>query len=263
MSSSVKSADRVITILTFLASRPAPVQSVVIARQCALPRSSTYHLLNVLKDRGWVTYYADGRRWGLGSAVVPVAAAYRRTWPVGLVAGPLLERLAGKVGAWAYVARFANGRLVRCADCEPQGKTSVRQNTAWAGAPHVSAAGRALLAPLPPRTVLQHCGGVSPLPWPGSTPIRLDDLVERMRSERSLGVHTDQYGARGGPQLAVAVGEKGRPPAACVGVAYQAGQHAQCDALEHVNETAGDLLAALAQVRGPDVTEEADLELAA
>jgi len=261
--STVKSADRVLTILDFLAARPAPVQSVVIARQCGLPRSSTYHLLNVLKDRGWVVYFPASRRWGLGSAVVPIAAAFSRSWPVGLLAAEPLERLAADTGAWAYVARFADGRLVRCADCDPDGTGSTRRSTAWADAPHAHASGRALLNGLGRAEVLRHCGGTSPLPWPGSTPIHVGDLMDRVRSEALLGVHRDQFGARGGIELAAGVGDGRGRPLACVGVAYRDGERPAQGTADRVQQAAEELGAILAGGRQASWPVDEDAALAA
>ena len=61
-------------------SRPprAPLPASAIARDLELPRSSTYHLLNVLKDEGFVVHLPEQRRYGLvpprSSSAPPTAA---------------------------------------------------------------------------------------------------------------------------------------------------------------------------------------------
>jgi DNA-binding IclR family transcriptional regulator len=50
----VKSADRVMSILVLLAKRVRPVPAAMIARECGLPRSSTYQLLNAMRARQFV-----------------------------------------------------------------------------------------------------------------------------------------------------------------------------------------------------------------
>lgn len=82
-SSHIKSAERVLVILAFLARRARPVPTMTIARECGLPRSSAYHLLNVMRARDFVPYYAEERAWGLGVAVFEIGSAYlriRRGW---------------------------------------------------------------------------------------------------------------------------------------------------------------------------------------
>jgi DNA-binding IclR family transcriptional regulator len=65
-SSRVKSAERALDVIELLAGALRPVPSMAIARRCAMPKSSTHHLLNVLRDRGWAVYDAEHRGWTLG-----------------------------------------------------------------------------------------------------------------------------------------------------------------------------------------------------
>lgn len=67
-SSRVKSAERALDVLELLAGALRPLPSMVVARRCGMPKSSTHHLLNVLRDRGWATYDAEHRGWLLGPA---------------------------------------------------------------------------------------------------------------------------------------------------------------------------------------------------
>jgi DNA-binding IclR family transcriptional regulator len=245
----------VLEILQFLAGRPAPVPSMVIARELGFPRSSTYHLLNVLKDRGWVVYYADDRRWGLGSAVVPLAAAYRRTFPLALVARPLLEGLATQLDAWTFVAQFVHGRLVRSAEARPGWSGPSRNASDWADTPHAHAAGRALLSGLDRDAVLRLCGGRTPLSWPGSGPIRLNDLLAHVESERAAGVHVDRFGPLGGPVVAVSVWMGRGPAVAAVGVGLTADVAAPDNIGRHVAEAASALSERLTAPHAPKRTD--------
>jgi DNA-binding IclR family transcriptional regulator len=47
---------------------------MMIARELAMPRSTTYHLLNVLRQRGFVSYHEETRRWSIGDKAIEIAA---------------------------------------------------------------------------------------------------------------------------------------------------------------------------------------------
>lgn len=71
-SSSVKSAERVLAVLDLLARSARPVPTMAIVRGCAIPKSSAHHLLNVMRDRRFVSYYEDEHAWGLGVAAFEI-----------------------------------------------------------------------------------------------------------------------------------------------------------------------------------------------
>lgn len=60
-------------VLELLARQPEPLEASTIARMCGIPRSSTYHLINALHARGFLTTH-DGRRWSIGPRLAELAA---------------------------------------------------------------------------------------------------------------------------------------------------------------------------------------------
>jgi DNA-binding IclR family transcriptional regulator len=67
-------AARVLDVLEFLGRRTSPAPASIIASSCHIPRSSTYGLLNLLRERRFVSYRADARAWSLGSAAFELSA---------------------------------------------------------------------------------------------------------------------------------------------------------------------------------------------
>jgi IclR family acetate operon transcriptional repressor len=61
----MRSAERTLDVLEMLARQPAPLDAATIARICRIPRSSTYHLLTLLRQRGFVAIDGD-HGWTLG-----------------------------------------------------------------------------------------------------------------------------------------------------------------------------------------------------
>lgn len=73
-SSSVKSAERTIDVLLLLAQHDRPLPTMSIARRCFIPKSSAYHLLNVLRSRSFVDYDEIRHGWRLGERVRQLGA---------------------------------------------------------------------------------------------------------------------------------------------------------------------------------------------
>ena len=72
-------ARHTLQLLTLLARHTEPLPAGSIARELGLPRSTTYHLLAVLRDAGFVTHLEEERRYGLGVAAFELSAELVRT----------------------------------------------------------------------------------------------------------------------------------------------------------------------------------------
>ncbi|HEX5194404.1 MAG TPA: helix-turn-helix domain-containing protein [Solirubrobacteraceae bacterium] len=70
-----RSISRVVEILVLLGATDQPIDTMTIARRCAIPKSSAYRLLNVLAARGFVERLAPGGGWVIGSRVRELGAA--------------------------------------------------------------------------------------------------------------------------------------------------------------------------------------------
>lgn len=97
-------AGEALALLQLLARRGTPQPGATLARELGIPRSSTYRLLGVLRDAGFVTHSADDRRWGLGVAAYELGSAYTRQEPLQRVALPTIRRLVDEVQQNAHLA---------------------------------------------------------------------------------------------------------------------------------------------------------------
>lgn len=94
MVTSIPAAERSLDVLLALARATGPLTAAGLARDLDIPRSTTYQLLEVLRERGFVTHLAEEQRWTLGLTSFEVGSAYLRRDPLELLAQPLLRRLA-------------------------------------------------------------------------------------------------------------------------------------------------------------------------
>lgn len=92
----VPAAAHALDVLALLGRRVAPVPASAIARDLGLPRSTTYHLLAVLQEKGFVVHLPEERRYGLGTAAFELGSAYARQEPLRWIAATVLSRLVAE-----------------------------------------------------------------------------------------------------------------------------------------------------------------------
>lgn len=97
-------ADAVLRILVLLARQVEPVPAGTIAAALDLPRSTTYRLLGVLVDQGFVSYLPEEKRYGLGVVALELGSSYSRQMPLRRIAQPVLTRLVSTVKENAHLA---------------------------------------------------------------------------------------------------------------------------------------------------------------
>lgn len=232
----VRSAGRVLSILLFLASRAVPVQAAVIARDCSLPRSSTYRLLNVMCSRGFVIYSQEDRAWGLGPAAFEMMAAYLRSQPLELLGRPTLRMLSTSTGEVAHLAVLHGREVLYLLKEQPPGPgprlvTEIgvrlparRTSVGRAILMHLSPSQlRALYPPEASRLDSEDAGGV----------MLLSDLERILRAERAQGYAVDDGETTSGVScIGAAVFDHRRRPVAAVNVTFLSDSHDEASRAE-------------------------------
>jgi DNA-binding IclR family transcriptional regulator len=94
-------AERAMAVLTTLAAADEPVSVAGIARAIGAPRSSTYQLLGLMAEHGFVMRVAG--RWTLGPASFAVGARFAHTDGLERRARPILRALIRRVQELAPV----------------------------------------------------------------------------------------------------------------------------------------------------------------
>ncbi|NYF97576.1 IclR family transcriptional regulator [Janibacter cremeus] len=146
-------AGHALRALTHLASRAEPVPAAHLARALGLPRSSTYHLLTVLVEHGYVVHYAEDRAYGLGSAVHELGAGYQRQDPLQRLARPHVERLVDTTTHNAHLAVLTGRDVLYVIEERAAGRPSLVTDVGVRLPATLTASGLAVLAALPRRQV--------------------------------------------------------------------------------------------------------------
>ncbi|MGG7466087.1 MULTISPECIES: IclR family transcriptional regulator [unclassified Plantibacter] len=147
--SQVPAADATLRILSFLAAQRGPVQAAVIANGLDLPRSTVYHLLSVLQERGFVVHLPEAKRYGLGVAAFELSGGYARQEPLSLLGRPLLADLVDQVGESAHLAVLHGRDVLYIVEERAPRRGHLVTDVGVRLPAHLAASGCAILAALP------------------------------------------------------------------------------------------------------------------
>lgn len=142
-------AGEALGLLQLLARRGTPQPGAALARELGLPRSSTYRLLGVLRDAGFVTHSRDDQRWGLGVAAYELGSAYTRQQPLQRVALPTIRRLVDETQQNVHLAVLHGRDVLYVIEERAPGRPALVTDVGVRLPATLTASGLAMLARLP------------------------------------------------------------------------------------------------------------------
>jgi DNA-binding IclR family transcriptional regulator len=216
----VPAAHQVLAVLSHLGRQAGPVPAAAIARELALPRSTTYQLLATLAESGFVVHLADERRYSLGVAAYELATGYARQAPLQRVARVPLARLVDRTGHTAHLAVMHGREVIYLIEERAPGRPPLVTDVGVRLPAHLTASGRAMLAALPAAQIR------ALFPQPEAFVTRHDPGPRSLSALRKLLVETRRRGhavevgevTPGFASIAVAVLDHTRHPVASVAV---------------------------------------------
>lgn len=222
----VKSAERVLEVLTLLAQHTRPVPTMTIARECGIPKSSAHQLLNVMRARHFVIYYDAEHAWGLGVASFEIGSAYLRSEPLQRLGRPVLVALTERTGDTSHLAILHGTEVLYLDKEEASGPAPKLVTEIGVRLPaHLTAVGRAILAELTEPQVRALYANQPLVHRTGRGPENLRELLEQLAEVRACGfAHEDQMVTPGIGCVAGPVLSHENVPVAAVGVTYVAAQ---------------------------------------
>ena len=222
----IPAARSTLAILRYLASRSGPVPAASLARALGLPRSSTYQLIAVLMDEGFVVHYPEDRTYGLSSLVAELGTASLRSTRLARLASPLMDKLVASapIPLVAHLAVLSGTDVVYAARVQGL-RAPMTVSAIGVHLPaHLAATGRAMLALLaatqvralyPSKRQLTLRTETGP-----ATLAELDLLLAQTRARgwaTELGEITPEYASVGAASV-----DRNGYPAAAIGVTFRA-----------------------------------------
>ncbi|HEU4975695.1 MAG TPA: IclR family transcriptional regulator [Baekduia sp.] len=222
----VPAAAQALDVLALLGRHVAPMPASAIARDLGLPRSTVYHLLAVLRDRGFVVHLPEERRYGLGTAAFELGSAYSRQEPLRWIAGTVLSRLVAETTHNGHFAVLHGRDTLYVIEERAPGRPSLVTEVGVRLPAPLTASGLAMLAALPPQQVQAL--------WPSrgdlvrrhdAGPSSLTELRRTLAEARRAGyAQEDGSVTPGYASVAAAVLDHNGHPLAAVALTFPAGE---------------------------------------
>jgi DNA-binding IclR family transcriptional regulator len=242
--------------LALLGRQAAPIPAASIARELALPRSTTYRLLGVLVEQGFVVHLTDERRYGLGVAAFELGFAYTRQEPLQWMGRSTLARLVDQTSYNGHFAILHGGDVLYVVEERAAGRASLVTDVGVRLPAHLAASGLAMLAALTPRQLRALFPPNHRFVQRNDTgPESLSELRTLLRDARQAG-YAEENGSvtPGFASVGCAVLDHGGYPAAAVALTFPAHEldpPARAQLAVHVQAAARQLSRAIGARLGP------------
>jgi DNA-binding IclR family transcriptional regulator len=219
--SAAPAADHVLRMLALLSHHPEPVSAGMVAATLHLPRSSTYRLLSVLVDHGFVHYLPEERRYGLSVAAYELGSAYERQAPLQRIARPIVRQLVDRIKQNAHLAVLHGRDVLYVIEERAVGRPILITDVGVRLPAVLTASGLAMLAQLPPAQVRALFPNATALVDTEHGPATTTALRQLLSDVRNRGYATEEGSVTSGlSSLAQAVLDHSGHPTAAVAVTY-------------------------------------------
>ncbi len=215
-------AGHVLAILQAMARHAEPVSAATIAREVGIPRSTTYHLLTTLRERGFVTHLNEEKRWGLGVSTFELGSAYNRQAPLQRIARTALTRLVDATTHNAHLAVLHGRDVLYVIEERAPRRPSLVTEVGVRLPAGLTASGLAMLAALPAAQVRAlYPDRAAFVQRDGRGPSSLTHLRSELAQVRQRGHARETNSVTTGfASIAVAVLDHNGHPAAGIAVTY-------------------------------------------
>lgn len=191
-SSTSPAVGRALDILSYLAERTGSVPASTIARDLGLPRSSLYHILTVLTERGFTVYVPEARGYALGTSAYRLTSTYTLHDQLERMSRPVLRSVAAAAGITVHLGILRGASTLYLLKEHPPRQSELEPPLVTAVGvllpAHLTANGRAILAQLPPaqlRALYSRPGDF--VSRTGRGPRTVDELETALALERAQG----------------------------------------------------------------------------
>ena len=148
--SSVPAASYTLRIVKYLAGHGGPVRASTMSRDLDLPRSTTYHLMSVMQQEGFLLHSPENQAYGLSPLLADIGSAVLASNALGRMAKPILERLVAetKLPVVAHLGVLHHSDVVYASKVSAPRAPAVVTSIGVRLPAHLTATGRAMLAGL-------------------------------------------------------------------------------------------------------------------
>jgi DNA-binding IclR family transcriptional regulator len=192
---SVKSAERVLTLLETIGAAPNGATFTELHTGLGIPKSSLYALLEVLTARNYIESDPVSRRYVPGVRLWETGIAYHRHHGILKHAHAIMETIVHRVNETVQFAKLAGGDNVYLAKVDSTHALRLQSDVGARLSAHATGIGKALLAELDEREVRRRFPGERLQVYTRNTIANVSDLLDELSvvRERGFAIDNEEY----------------------------------------------------------------------
>jgi DNA-binding IclR family transcriptional regulator len=163
----IESVGRALRLLTVVAERGS-VSVSGAAEHLGVARSTAHRMLSTLLAEGFVRQDPVAKTYGPGRRMLEVGLSALRNLDVRSAARPQLEQLRDELGETVHLVLLEGTHILFVDSVESNRAVRVGSRTGMQMAAHCTAAGKAILAALPPAALEEYLAAMPPALTPNS-----------------------------------------------------------------------------------------------
>ncbi len=190
-SEGVKSASRVLAVISLLTAQSGGATFGEICLQLGMPKSSTHALLRTMTDHGFLVVEEATRRYRVGIRLWEAGQTYIDSLDLPAIAQPFMETARDLLHETVQLAVLDNADNVYVAKVDSDQRLILQSRIGGRLPAYATGLGKVLLAGLTDAEVRRRFAGVRLEPFTGTTITDIDTLIERLHAIRDSGYGTD------------------------------------------------------------------------
>ncbi|MCY0898660.1 MAG: IclR family transcriptional regulator [Firmicutes bacterium] len=191
MESVVKSADRVVTVLSVLAEVPTGLTFTDLLARLELPRSSLHALLQTLLQSRMIVYDGETKLYHYGPKVWELSMSYYHRIHLVPLAWPYLQEIRDRTNQTVQMAILDGSDILYVAKIESSHPLQLVSHVGSRLPAYATGLGKALLATLGPSALDRVLKGVTFQRFTSNTVGSHDELVHELALTRERGYAVD------------------------------------------------------------------------
>ncbi|MDQ6526126.1 IclR family transcriptional regulator [Nocardioides sp. LHD-245] len=223
-----RSTARVLRVLMFLATKAEPVPAAALVAECDIPKQTLYPMLRDMAEAGFVVYFPEERRWGLGVSAFEIGSAYLRSDPLQRLGGPVLDLMARRLKVTSHLATLHGNEALYIVKHVPDTHAHHLITEVGVRLPaHLTAVGRAMLSSLPAHQVRALYPSDDAFVRRTDHAIAsLSQLRAVLRTDRARGYSVESdFTSAGITCIASAIHDRDGRPVAAAGISFETACH--------------------------------------
>lgn len=205
-----RSTQRVLDVLTTLASSDEGMSMADICRTLGAPKSSLFPILHTMADMDYISYEPDTARYSLGLRSYLLSSSYERRGGILPVFKSAMSEIVSTCGETSQLGILDHGRVLYIAKVDSTQPVQLKSNIGTTLGPSYTAIGKALLADRPDNEIRSLLGSSLEAPTRHAAKT-IEEFLDNLSEVRETGFAYDREETTEGVQcIAVPVRHQGR-----------------------------------------------------